>query len=258
MIDVPCEKAFLDLIRLNETNYNSILYEMWKHYGLETPYVNNGKPAEVWSETCDHWVAACAAPDVRASPQERILAHYLLPGSGHLCSKSLCENSSQLRLLDLRSTRDVSNLKHLYVQDLARGTKAIVYYGASAHATAEIRQNGFHGVSQCGPMGRGIYLSGDVRHEIRSLKILARFHEAYEDGEILCCEVDLGRVMRLQREGPTGEILSQEDYDTVWKPPLVLNDLLCDLSFLQRYAPQQLTRLSNICVKDPNRIRVIR
>ena len=250
------EAKDIDDIQLSETNYNAILYEICKQFGPKTLYIEDAAPALVWTNTSRRWVAACAAP---YAPFHE-LVYFLLPGSW-LCRKIMCRTSTDLwigsskdiahTLIPTR-TKDIAITPQCYIQDLVNNsTKAIMYYGASAQAAAEIRKNGFRSALETDAIGKGVYLSRDLQQATKNID---------EHGEILRCEVNLGRVILLKKAcwakamkftmlGNDGAApWWQTAYDAAWHPPLGYCEDRCDLPM---YSSN-----SMICVWDPLRIQI--
>merc|ERR1712129_116464 len=105
-----------------------------------------------------------------------------------------------------------------------------MFHGTSATSARSIRDHGFRQSSN-GMLGRGVYLSRDPAKA-----------RAYGN-TILSCQVSVGRVKRIDRQGhPLQKIWHEAGYDTAWVPPK------CGM------VP---SGLEEDCVWDPQRIRVV-
>ena len=104
-----------------------------------------------------------------------------------------------------------------------------MYHGTSDAAARSIERGGFR-PSDDGMLGRGVYLSRDIQK--------ARYYGPV----VLKCRVYVGRVKMINHQGHPEQKIWQRNYDVAWVPPQ------CGMVA---------SGLTENCIKDPNRIRVL-
>ncbi|XP_078516565.1 uncharacterized protein LOC144781534 [Lissotriton helveticus] len=113
----------------------------------------------------------------------------------------------------------------------------IMYHGTSVPAAFSILNNGFK-PSQGGMLGRGVYVSRDIRKaQAYPLDIPA------DERVVLKLKVRVGKVKKIDRQGhPLQQTWHEHGYDTAWVPPN------CGM------VP---SGLEESCVWDPKRIKIV-
>lgn len=119
-----------------------------------------------------------------------------------------------------------------------RGQKYIMYHGTTRTGAEVIKSKGFQ-QSGDGMLGRGVYLS-------RDLKKASRYPIGHPESDkvVVMVEVHVGKVKRIDYHGhPLQKTWHDEGYDTAWVPPR------CGMVR---------SGLEEDCVWDPKRIQIIK
>ncbi|KAJ8275637.1 hypothetical protein COCON_G00073890 [Conger conger] len=113
-----------------------------------------------------------------------------------------------------------------------------MYHGTSKEAAENIMRNGFT-PSKDGMLGRGVYLSRDIKKASRY-----PLNVAEGDRRVLVLKVNVGKVKKIDHQGhPLQKTWHDAGYNTAWVPPN------CGM------VP---SGLEEDCIWNPCRIKVIR
>uniref|UniRef100_A0A671XHY4 Grass carp reovirus (GCRV)-induced gene 2i n=1 Tax=Sparus aurata TaxID=8175 RepID=A0A671XHY4_SPAAU len=120
-----------------------------------------------------------------------------------------------------------AGLSRLGHDEPVSGRKYVMYHGTTKESAEAILTSGFR-QSADGMLGRGVYLSRDLKKSDRA---------------VLKVSVDVGKVIRIDRQNhPYQKTWHDYGYDTAWVPP--------NCGMVR-------SGLEEDCVWDPNRIRII-